>query len=331
MLTVETMPVSELRPYKGNARTHSKKQVRQIANSITEFGFNNPILIGDDREIIAGHGRVEAAKLLGLKEVPTVRLSHLSPAQRRAYVIADNKLALDAGWDHDILAIELEGLVEIDFDLALTGFEAAEIDIILDAANDKTADDGPEDAQPEHSAAPPISRPGDLWLLGPHRLICGDACEPRFYETLMAGEKADMVFTDPPYNVPIRGHVSGLGAVTHDEFAMASGEMDRIQFTAFLQSSLSQMAAHARDGAILFTCMDWRHMGELLAAGDEVGLELKNLCVWNKDNGGARATGPSTNWSSCGNTARRPTPTPLSLANMGATAPTSGTTLGSTP
>jgi DNA modification methylase len=174
----------------------------------------------------------------------------------------------------------------MDFDLALTGFEAAEIDIVLDAASDKTADAGPEDPQPEHSAAPPVSHSGDLWLLGPHRLICGDACEPRFYETLMAGEKADMVFTDPPYNVPVRGHVSGLGAVKHDEFAMASGEMDRIQFTAFLQSSLSQMAAHARDGAILFTCMDWRHMGELLAAGDEVGLELKNLCVWNKDNGG---------------------------------------------
>src|SRR4051794_34913082 len=140
MLTVETMLVSELRPYRGNARTHSKKQVCQIANSITEFGFNNPILIGDDREIIAGHGRVEAAKLLGLKEVPTVRLSHLSPTQRRAYVIADNKLARNAGWDHDTLAIELGGLVESDFDLSPTGFEAAEIDIILDAANDKTAD-----------------------------------------------------------------------------------------------------------------------------------------------------------------------------------------------
>src|SRR5215212_2453856 len=122
----------------------------------------------------------------------------------------------------------------MDFDLALTGFEAAEIDIVLDAASDKTADAGPEDPQPEHSAAPPVSHSGDLWLLGPHRLICGDACEPRFYETLMAGEKTDMVFTDPPYNVPIRGHVSGLGTVKHDDFAMASGEMDRIQFTAFL-------------------------------------------------------------------------------------------------
>jgi DNA modification methylase len=180
---------------------------------------------------------------------------------------------------------ELQGLIEMDFDLALTGFELGHIDNPGSRQREE-ADAGPEDAQPEHSPAPPISRPGDLWLLGPHRLICGDACEPRFYEALMAGGKADMVFTDPPYNVPIRGHVSGLGAVTHDEFAMASGEMDRIQFTAFLQSSLSQMAAHARDGAILFTCMDWRHMGELLAAGDEVGLELKNLCVWNKDNGG---------------------------------------------
>jgi hypothetical protein len=285
-LQIEYVGVETLRPDPNNARIHSKKQIRQIARSIEEFGFVNGILVDDSLQVIAGHGRLLAAKLLGMDAVPIVRLSHLTPKQRRAYVLADNQLALNAGWDPDLLALELQGLIEMDFDLALTGFELGHIEIILDTANDKTADAGPEDAPPEALAAPPVSRPGDLWLLGSHRLICGDAREPRFYENLMAGEKADMGFTDPPYNMPISGHVSGLGAVKHEEFAMASGEMDRIQFTAFLQSSLSQMAAHARDGAILFTCMDWRHMREILAAGDDVEFELKNVIVWNKDNGG---------------------------------------------
>jgi DNA modification methylase len=221
-----------------------------------------------------------------MKTVPIVRLSHLTPAQRRAYVLADNKLAQNAGWDHDLLAIELQGLIDIDFDLDLTGFEVVEIDGILELAAEKAGGDPAEDATPEPSPVPPVSRPGDIWILGQHRIICGDACEVRTYEALMAGEQAHLVFTDPPYNVRIKGRVSGLGAVKHDEFAMASGEMSAAQFTGFLQLSLSHMVSHCRDGAILFTCMDWRHMEDLLAAGHQVGLELKNLCVWNKDNGG---------------------------------------------
>jgi len=167
--------IATLRPYAGNARTHSKKQVRQIAKSIERFGFTNPVLVSDDGEIIAGHGRVEAARLLGMKTVPTLALSHLSDAERRAYVLADNKLALNAGWDKEILAIELQGLIDLDFDVELTGFSLAEIDLVLDEAGkaDPAGSDAPEDVVPV-IAGIPVSRMGDLWHLGRHKLLCGD-------------------------------------------------------------------------------------------------------------------------------------------------------------
>ena len=284
---VEHRPPGELRPYARNARTHSKKQVRQIADSIQRFGFTNPVLISDGDEIIAGHGRVEAGKLLGLQTVPTLRLSHLSDTERRAYVLADNKLALNAGWDQEILAIELQALIELDFDLSLTGFSTAEIDLTLDAAQDSDPDQpaGPEDEVPPLQNAA-VSRRGDVWILGRHRLICGDAREGQDYVALLEGRRADLVFTDPPYNVPIDGHVTGLGRIRHREFAMGAGEMSRSAFTAFLKDTLGPMAGNCRDGAIAFVCMDWRHMGELIEAGEAVFTELKNLCVWNKTNGG---------------------------------------------
>jgi DNA modification methylase len=266
---------------------HSQKQLRQIARSIERFGFTNPVLVGDDGEIIAGHGRVAAARLLGLTHVPVRRLSHLTAAERRAYVLADNKLALNAGWDPELLALELQELVDLDFDIELTGFSLAEIDLVLDAANEAsptgvTADEDRVPALPEGA----ITRPGDLWLLGRHRLLCGDARSAADHDKLMAGELADLVFTDPPYNVPIDGHVCGSGSVKHREFAFASGEMSSEAFTGFLTETLGQMARHCRDGAIAYVCMDWRHTRELLDAGHAVFSELKNLCVWNKTNGG---------------------------------------------
>ena len=287
-------PTNQLRPYARNARTHSKKQISQIAESIRRFGFTNPVLVSGDDEIIAGHGRVEAAKLIGMRDVPTLALDHLSADERRAYVLADNKLALNAGWDQETLAIELQGLIEVEFDLELTGFSLAEIDLVLDHAAQSSPDprssvpDAADDRLPSPLPAP-VTRPGDLWQLGRHRLICGDARLPDTYARLLGGERVDLVFTDPPYNVPIDGHVSGLGAVKHREFAFASGEMSEAQFTAFLTESLGAMAMHCRDGAIAFVCMDWRHMRELLAAGSAVFTELKNLCVWNKTNGGMGA------------------------------------------
>jgi DNA modification methylase len=288
--TIIMQDVGRLRPYGRNARTHSKKQIKQIAASIERFGFTNPVLVSDDGEIVAGHGRVEAAKLLGIAQVPTIALSHMSAQERRAYVLADNKLALNAGWDRDILAIELQGLIELDFEVELTGFSLAEIDLVLDGAGeaDPDAGDAPEDAVPILSGEA-VTQQGDVWILGRHRLVCGDARSRDDYLRLMGNEQADMVFTDPPYNVPVDGHVCGLGSVRHREFAFASGEMSPQQFTAFLTTTLGETARTMRDGAIAFVCMDWRHMGELLAAGDSVFTEFKNLIVWNKTNGGMGA------------------------------------------
>lgn len=278
------VPIAELTPYAGNARTHSAKQIRQIAASIEEFGFVNPALVSDDGEIVAGHGRVMAAKRLGMTEVPVLRLSHLSAAQRRAYVLADNKLAENAGWDADLLAIELQGLLDMDFDVELTGFSLVEIDIVLEDSGSGST--GTAEVVPVPSTGPAKTRAGDLWQLGPHRLVCGDAQSPEDVARLMDGAQADLIFTDPPYNVPIDGNVVGLGAHKHREFAMASGEMSPDQFTSFLTSTLGLAASHAKDGAIAFVCMDWRHIEELMAAGRAVFTELKNLCVWNKSNAG---------------------------------------------
>jgi DNA modification methylase len=287
---IEPVPVGRLRPYPGNPRTHSKKQVGQIADSIRRFGFTNPVLIGEDGEIIAGHGRVEAAKLLGLESVPTLRLAHLDASQRRAYVLADNKLALNAGWDQELLAIELQGLIAVDFDIEITGFSLTEIDVVLDEAREG-APNGPVEAEdqipvPLDDPGSAVTRTGDVWWLGRHRLICGDARDRAVFDLLMEDEQADLVFTDPPYNVPIDGHATGLGRIRHREFAMGVGEMSVAAFTGFLQQTLGNAAALARSGAIAFVCMDWRHMGELLRAGQAVFSELKNLCVWNKTNGG---------------------------------------------
>jgi DNA modification methylase len=287
---VEPMPVASLQPHPGNARTHSKWQIRQIADSIRQFGFTNPVLIGEDGGIIAGHGRVEAAKLLGLDSVPTLRLAHLNAAQRRAYVLADNKLALNAGWDRELLAIELQGLIDIDFDVELTGFSPAEIDLVLDEAREGSPN-GPTEAEdqvpfPIDDQTSAVTRAGDVWCLGRHRLICGDARDQAVFDLLMGDERADLLFTDPPYNLPIDGHVTGLGRIRHREFAMGVGEMSVEAFTNFLQQTLGHGATVARNGAIAFVCMDWRHMGELLKAGQAVFSELKNLCVWNKTNGG---------------------------------------------
>jgi len=279
--------VSDLKPYPRNARTHSPKQIKQIAASIERFGFTNPILVSDTNEIVAGHGRVAAAKLLGLTSVPTIALSHLNDEERRAYVLADNKLALNAGWDREILAIEFQALVDLNFDLEVTGFSLAEVDLAIDELGESDPDgsDTPEDLVPQVSG-PPVSHLGDIWLLGRHRLLCGDAQDADCFRRLLEGEVADLVFTDPPYNVAIDGNVCGLGAVRHREFAFASGEMSAGQFTAFLATTLGNAAGVMRDGAIAFVCMDWRHMRELLDAGEAVFTELKNLVVWNKTNGG---------------------------------------------
>jgi DNA modification methylase len=287
-LAIQYVSPDDVRPYAGNARTHSKRQIRQVANSIERFGFTNPIIVSNEYEVIAGHGRLAAAKLLGLTSVPIVVLANMTEADRRAYVIADNKLAELAGWDRDTLAIELQFLQDVQFDdIEVTGFSLGEIDLIVDEASEKGPQEpGPEDEIPARAVQNIVSRPGDLWVLGTHRLLCGDARAPSDYQQLLEGKPVDVVLTDPPFNVPIDGHVSGLGKVKHKEFAMASGEMSEREFTGFLSSFLSCAKACAKDGAILFVFMDWRHLTELTTAGRDNDLMLKNLVVWSKDNAG---------------------------------------------
>ena len=281
---LERVPLRALKPHPRNAPTHSKRQIEQIARSIKRFGFNNPVLIGDDFTIIAGHARVEAAKVLGLAEAPVVRVSHLSDAEVRAYLLADNKLAEHAGWDQELLPEEFQYLLNEGFELELTGFETGEIDLILDAAAeaDPAGRDDPADLVPPLESWA-VSRPGELWTLGRHRLLCGDARDPGAYAQVLAGETADAIFTDPPYNVAMKGHAS---TQQRREFVMASGEMGRAEFAAFLQTTLGAAAQLCKDGAIAFVCMDWRHWGELSAAAARVFSELKNLCVWTKTNAG---------------------------------------------
>ena len=286
ILSIIYRNVADLKPYPRNARTHSRKQIKQLAASIEAFGFTNPVLIDENDQIIAGHGRVAAARQLGMVEVPTVQIANLSRAQIRAYILADNRLAERAGWDKEILAAELQGLSEDGFEVVLTGFEIAEIDVILDAAAEAKSDHLDDDDIPAPALGPTVTRSGDLWRLGAHRLLCGDALSGSCYDNLLDGSKANLIITDPPYNVAIDGHVGGLGQVHHRAFAMACGEMTSPAFTGFLTKVFGQLVTNSLDGSIHYVCMDWRHMREMLTAGHAVYSELKNLCVWNKTNGG---------------------------------------------
>ena len=284
-LNVEYRPVASLTPSLRNARTHSKKQLHKLAASLKQFGFNSPILIDGAGEVVAGHGRLEAAKMIGLAEVPTISVSHLTEAEVRAYRVADNRLAELSGWDDEVLKVELSFLAEIDLDLPeITGFETAEIDSILEAAAPTPAPD-PADSIPEvDDREPPVSQVGDLWFLEEHRLLNGDAKEAASYARLLEGQQAQMVFTDPPWNVRISGHVRRTGV--HDEFVEASGEMTDPEYRTFVRTVFDQMAAASADGALSFVCIDWRHLSVMLEAGQEVYQELINLIVWTKTNGG---------------------------------------------
>ena len=272
---------SLLTPYLHNARTHSKKQIGQIAKSIKEFGFTNPVLIDGKNNIIAGHGRVLAASELKLPSVPTILLEHLTEKQKKAYIIADNKLAEAAGWDNAILKIELGQLIDLDFDLDVIGFETGEIDFLINIEEGKEDDSSEPQPIPEN----PVTQLGDLWRLGEHTIYCGNSLDQSSYRKVLNTKRANMVFTDPPYNVPIQGHVSGLGKTKHQEFAMASGEMSKDEFTSFLSTFINHTISHSVDGSLHFIFMDWRHLEELLLAGKSY-TELKNLCVWDKTIGG---------------------------------------------
>lgn len=286
-LLIEYFETGRLWPSPQNARTHSKKQIKQIAHSIGTFGFTNPILIDDRLTILAGHGRWAAAKLCGLTKVPCVVLSRMTASQKRAYVIADNKLAENAGWDKEILALEIQDLIRCDpeFDIGLVGFEIAEVDILIEGLRPEEPIDQRADQLPAIKELS-VTRRGDLWALGEHRLFCGSSLEKSSFDAVMGGEEASMVFTDPPYNVPIAGNVTGLGKADHREFAMGSGEMSPAQFSDFLATAFRHLTHYSADGSIHFICMDWRHVQELQSAARGYYTELKNLCIWVKTNGG---------------------------------------------
>lgn len=270
-----------------NARTHTKHQNRQIADSIRAFGFVNPVLIDANNRIVAGHSRVEAAKLLDMDRIPTIRLDSLSEEQVRAYLIADNKLAENAGWDHSTLAIELQHLLTLDcanFDVTITGFEVAEIDQILEEASNATeiADQVPEGVLDTI----PVTETGDLWQLGKHRIACGNSLHVETYKSLMSDRRAAMAFTDPPYNVKVDGHATGNGTIHHREFYMASGELSDAEFVCFLNNSLRLLACYSANNSVHYVCIDWRHVGDLIAAGKQNYNQLLNVCVWVKNCGG---------------------------------------------
>jgi DNA modification methylase len=280
-LSISYRPVGDLTPDPRNARTHPKRQIDQIKASITAFGFTNPILTDPEGHIIAGHGRLQAARAMGFAEVPTITLSGLSDAQKRALRIADNKIALNAGWDLEILQLELSELASLDvgIDLTLTGFSSGEIDVIL------TSSDDPDDEVIPPAPTAPRTKHGDIWILGEHRVGCGDGRDADFLQRVIGdGARVDAAFLDPPYNVRIGGHAVAAGS--HREFAMASGEMSEAEFRSFLGNTLGAAAGCSRDGAVHFVCMDWRHMDSVSAIGSTVYGGLLNLCIWNKSNAG---------------------------------------------
>jgi len=286
-LTIVHIPTSDIKPAVRNARTHTEKQVTQIAHSIKEFGFNSPIIIDGNNTVVAGHGRLAAAKILGIEQVPTISIGHLSKTQLRAYAVADNRIAELAGWDEEILKLEFQEILDLnpEFDLTLTGFEVPEIDLVILQDHDSDNEEDEEEDPKSLLLPDPVSKNGDLWMLGNHRILCGDARQHEDYVRLLQGEKAQLVFTDPPYNLRVPDTV-GLGKTQYNDFAMASGEQTKEEFTDFLKTCCERLASFSMNGAIQFICMDWRHIDELSAAGKAVYRDLLNICIWNKPNGG---------------------------------------------
>jgi DNA modification methylase len=288
LLTIEYVPVQQLKQNPANARIHSQKQIRQIAASIKSMGFNVPVLIDQTSQLIAGHGRVEAAKLLGMTKVPALMLEHLSEAQIAAFAIADNKLTENAQWNKQLLAENLKLLLEsdLDFSIEVCGFEMQEIDLYVEGLlSTEEMDESSGDSTFEAENGQAVTKPGDLWILGEHRLFCGNSLHESSFSTLMQARRAKTVFIDPPYNLAI-DKVTGLGAIQHRNFAMAVGEMTEEQYFEFLLQNFSLLARNSEDGALHFICMDWRHIGEISRAGKKAYSELKNVCVWTKDNAG---------------------------------------------
>jgi len=279
--------ITDLKTAPQQVRKSMQKQIEKVRRSIEAFGFVTPILINGENEIVDGHTRLEAARALGLTSIPCIQVGHLSELEIRTLRIALNKIQETGAWDEDILKLEFEYLLEFETDLEITGFEPPEIDAVLEIGGPVVGDVDPLDDigdLPDANAAA-ITKLGDLWALGDHRILCGNARSPDDIAKLVLKSPVSMVFTDPPFNLHIAGHVRVSGC-KFEEFAEASGEMTPDEFTEFLTATLGNAAATLAPGGLLYAFMDWRHMGEMQAALDRIGLKLINLCVWAKTNGG---------------------------------------------
>lgn len=284
-LRIKMVAPTELRPFSRNARIHPPSQIRKLSKLIERTGFNVPILVDKDGMILSGHARLAAALQLGLDKVPVISLEHLSEAEARAFILAENKMAELSRWDHKQLSLNLKELrdLSVEFDIEITGFETPEVDILLQSL---VPDDTDAIDNHEYAPAPIVSRPGDLWKAGDHVIYCGNALSAESYSKLLGSERASVVFADPPFNVPINGHVSGKGGTKHREFLMASGEMPEPEFISFLETFLGHTLSYSIKTALFYICIDWRHAYELLAASRSSKLTTVNLCVWAKTNGG---------------------------------------------
>lgn len=284
--TVEMLAIGMIKPYSKNPRVHNAKQIEKIKNSIMQFGFTAPILVDKENNIVAGHARYEAMKMLNAVQIPTIQLENLTPEQIKAYRIADNRLAEDAQWDSDILKIEFKELLELDFDITDTGFEIPEIDsLTIELIGDENKQDEDKEVYSLLDSIPQKVKKNDLWILGEHKIFCGDTLDPDSFKCLLMTEKAEIIVTDPPYNVKIKGHVCGNGKIQHTDFKMASGELTESEFMDFTQKFMENLRESSTDGSLHYIFIDWRGLKTFLTAGEQYD-ELKNICVWDKTTGG---------------------------------------------
>jgi DNA modification methylase len=286
-LAIGYEPIADIKANPRDARVYKEAEKRRIVRAVRQFG-PLPLVVDPNRVVLSGNIWIEAVRLAGFSEVPVFVIAHLSPAEADAFMLFQVRAIERGQWDEQILGQVLRDLTleKVDLDISLTGFDPPEIDLLIGGLDEASAPDPADEPAP---TGPNVTRPGDLWILGNHRLLCADSLKTENYKKVLTGESAHIIFTDPPFNVPIAGHVSGLGAVTHREFAMASGEMSEAEFIDFLITPLTLMAAHSRDGSLHFIAMDWRHLYELLMAGRQVYDGFLNLCVWSKDKPGMGA------------------------------------------
>ena len=277
------IPLDDLSIPKRQLRLHPKSQIKKIAESLEKFGCVAPILVDQHNNVVAGVARIRAARLIGLQTILAVRIEHLTDEEIHLYRIADNRLAEDSDWNSPELKLEFEDLIVLGQDITITGFDQPETDIIL--SDGSPAPDRADEIRAVDTDTVPVTRLGDTWQVGAHRIHCGDAQNSAVFSELLGGEEVKAVFTDPPYNVSVASHIGGLGRHKHREFVMASGEMSPELYSAFLKNTVENAVRSAIKGAVLFVCIDWRSSDTLKRAADAIGLEALNLCVWNKTNG----------------------------------------------